>query len=412
MTHRADEHPSRPSVRKPNWLRIAELEWSLLVVRDSVEGLANGQRHMSLPLYAQLRALLLEKRRGNEPLLPALSREVGMELSLFIGPPVSPDTSREGMLIDIGGLPISSERLSTDQIEVPIAAALDHRVLRVGADLFTVGQLIKIGAEKAGGAHHPEVVPARVARLLTFRQLGLQPLTMLLVAVGRAILRLGRLLLASLCDLDLHLIAVFRAERTAVLCLFDAYDPETEARILLSLDPIGRVTASVVSVDGLTWQVTSEARVKDEARCHVYVGMRLSTLMGTEVTVAINGQPAGRFTLPIPTVLSGFQQDYEVQFNAARDNTTLTGHFALGSVLLSPAGVDLTADAAHFLEHATGASVTEERYLLFKPGDTLRFGTRASRRSTSSGSTLRTVEPDSNEPPYNQTLGQVLAAWH
>lgn len=411
MTQRADEHPSRPNVRKPDWLRIAELEWSLLVVRDSVEGLANGQRHMALPLSAQLRALLLEKRRGNAPLLLSLSREAGVELSLFIGPAVSPDASREGMLIDIGGVPISSERLSTDQIEVPIAKALDHLVLRIGADLFTIGQLIKIGAEKAGGAHHPEVVPARVARLLTFRQLGLQPLTMLLVAVGRAVLRLGRLLLASLCDLDLHLIAVFRAERTAVLCLFDAYDPETEARIRLLLDPIGHLTASVVSVDGMTWQVTSETIVTNETRCHLYVGMRLSTLMGTEVTIAINGQSAGRFTLQIPTVLSGFQQDYEVRFNAARDNTTLTGHFALGSVQLSPAGVDLTADAARFLEHATGTSATDERYLLFEPGDTLRFGTLASRRPTSLDGTPDTTGQDSNEPLYPQTLDQVVAAW-
>lgn len=398
---------SRKGVKKPDWLRLAELEQSLLVVRDAVEALDAGRGHQSLALAAQLRALLVEKRRKNPPLLLAIADELRVQLTLFIGPPISADPSREEMLIDLGGMPVTANRLAADQQEIPLAEVLDHRVLRVRGDTYSIGQLIKIGAEKAGGAHHPEVVPEDVARLLTFRQLGIQPLKMVLVAVGRAVLRLGFGVLRSLCDLDMHLVAVFPSNRSAVLCVFDAYDPETEARIVVLLDPLGRITLSVVSVDGTGWTVLSEALVSAEMRIHLCVSIRLTASMHTEVSMSIAGRPAGRFSFTKPSVLSGFLQDYVYMFNGARDNTLLSGGFALASIQFGPAGEDLATDAAVFAENAAPSAPSSERYLMIPPGLNLSFGTKANR-----GTSGEQSSPTGEEtPPYDLSFEQVVSLY-
>lgn len=403
----ASEKKSRAGVMKPDWLRLAELEQSLLVVRDAVEALDAGRGHQSLALAAQLRSLLVEKRRKNPPLLLAIADELGIELTLFIGPPISAEPSREEMIIDLGGMPVSADRLAADQREIPLVEVLNHRVLRVRGDTYSIGQLIKIGAEKAGGAHHPEVVPEDVARLLTFRQLGIQPLKMVLVAIGRTVLRLGCSVLRALCDLDLHLVAVFRANRSSVVCIFDAFDPETEARIVVLLDPLGRLTLSVVAVDGTGWTVVSDALVSAEQRIHLSVSIRLSVMMHTEVSIAISGRPAGRYTFTKPSVLSGFLQDYAYMFNGARDNTSLSGGFALARIQFGPAGEDLAADAALFAENAEPSAPSSERYLMLPPGLNLSFGTKAA-QEVADGHSVPLGEPS---PPHDLSLEQVISRW-
>lgn len=47
--------------------RIQELLQALQVIRDSIEAVRQGKLHQIIPVYGQLRALLSEKSKGNDP---------------------------------------------------------------------------------------------------------------------------------------------------------------------------------------------------------------------------------------------------------------------------------------------------------------------------------------------------------
>jgi hypothetical protein len=366
----------RPKVlTKPDWLRLAELEQSLLVIRDALDGLEVNRVHQMLPLSGQLRALLVEKRRENPPLLIELAAALGVDIRLFAGPEIGNDATDQEMLLDVGGTPLSSERLSADQDELSVEQFLSRRMLRVKGTSYSIAQIIKLAAEKAGGAHHPRNVPEDILELLTFRSSGFRPLPMALMSIGRAVLRIGRDLIRRICDLDLHVIVILPTQRTSSICLLDAHDPATGAKITLAVDALGRVSVTVVAVDGWAWQVHSETIVAPMQPLHILFSARLTTRLETEASIHVDGQLAARVTYQRPTMMSDFAQDYEIVCNRAFDNSTLTGEFGLATMSIVAAGQNAYDDAD--LLHEMKERRESDRWLLFLAGDTLQFSTRA-----------------------------------
>jgi hypothetical protein len=123
----------------------------------------------------------------------------------------------------------------------------------------------------------------------------------------------------------------------------------------------------------------------------------------TDARLFVNGAPAGQFTSLKPALLSSAEQDYEVMSNRAFDNSTLTGEFGLGGVLISQGGFNLADDAEVLSEMLNPA----DRYLLFTPGDTLHFGTRSSGAAPAPAAGSTAVE----QPPDNLALAQLRARW-
>jgi hypothetical protein len=386
----------RTAVKKPDWLRLTEFQQSLLVVKDSVDGIGAGRAYLLLPLAAQLRALLVEKRRDNCALLLSVAAEFGAELTVFAGPQVAGSSDAAATLIDWGAQPFSAERQSADQTELSINQFLDWRVLRINGNAFSVGQLIKIAAEKGGGAHHPAAVPPDVIELLTFRALGLSPLRSILTAVGGVVLALGSAMLRLLTDLDVHVIVMLPQDRTTIICLLDAHDPLTGGRIQMNVDPLGRVVAHCVGVDSFWWRLASSDLLTPDERSHVMLSVRVSATLHTEASISLNSAPATKLDMPQPTLLSNAEQDYEIMTNRAFDNSTLSGEFALASIAMARAGQNLADDASLLLDRARLPDAENERYLLLRPGEALQFGTRASGAAPPppSGSTVVDSPPD------------------
>jgi|GEM_PF-6923292 len=360
-------------IPKPDWLRLTGLEQALLVVRDSLDGIRSGKGYFALPLAGQLRALLADRRRDSPALLPKMADELGVGISIFAAPEINAEGTGE-LIINLGGHPISFDRLSSDQVEVTLDAALDRRVLRIKQSEYTVRELIKIAAEKGGGAHHPPGVPEADYDLLTFRELGLRPMQIVLESMGQVSLSVGRALIRELCDLDLHVVVVLPPTRTTIICLVDARDPESGARLSLHMDPLGRVILHAVGVDGSWLRLASDSLAPSAKQVHVMASLRLSPALHTVAAIAIDGTPAGQIDVAKPTLLSSSQQDYEVIINRAFDNSTLTGEFALARVAIARAGFNLVEDAEIVQEMAAPA----ERFNHFLAGDTLQFGTRSS----------------------------------
>jgi hypothetical protein len=70
--------------------RIFELSQSLQAIRDSLGAIRQGKLYQFIPLYGQLRALLL-KSRMNEPLLLSLAKSLSQELMIYCMDKADPD---------------------------------------------------------------------------------------------------------------------------------------------------------------------------------------------------------------------------------------------------------------------------------------------------------------------------------
>ena len=122
------------------------------------------------PLYGQLRLLLSEKRRDIKPLLFHVAELLKEELKMNCVPPLvqAPCFPRENtlLLIEPGGPEISSERQLAAQQEYDLESFLDEELINFMGKILSIRDLIKVSAEKLGGAHNPDHMPDYSARLM------------------------------------------------------------------------------------------------------------------------------------------------------------------------------------------------------------------------------------------------------
>ncbi len=147
-----------------------ELLLSLQVVRDASRGLQNGAAHQVLPLAGQLRALLLEKRRDAHALLLHFATVAGVEPRLYVMP--DPQTALLPHLpqpdVLISGFPFSTSRVLPKQVEIPLGDLVGRELVRHEARGYTIEELIKYYANRAGGSHYSRSIPESFARLLSY----------------------------------------------------------------------------------------------------------------------------------------------------------------------------------------------------------------------------------------------------
>ena len=203
-------------IPKPLTYRIQELIQSLQVVGDSVEAVQQRRLYQLIPLYGQLRALLCEKSKSNQPLLLTIAREIGMQLSLYCMPDVNdknvPLGFKEDLVLHLSGFPVSIEKELPGQHIVKLEDFLNRKILffkgrehREGK--YSVGEIITFFANKAGGAHFSPDLPKDFAQLLSFGLFGQPVLVKALIQIAQITYHLGLKLLRSLAEFEIHLLA-------------------------------------------------------------------------------------------------------------------------------------------------------------------------------------------------------------
>ena len=115
-------------IPKPLALRIRELIQSLLVLRDAIEKVSGGHFHQFIPIYGQLRALLVEKSKGNKSLLIDLANIVRQPLELWCMKPVEPEQF-PALVLCMSGFPVSLHQQLPGQEKISIEKFLKHKFL-------------------------------------------------------------------------------------------------------------------------------------------------------------------------------------------------------------------------------------------------------------------------------------------
>lgn len=166
----ADQEQAEPPVNVEKGLGAltTELIQSLRVVRDSLRGLESGQQHQVIPLSGQLRGLLLERRKDSHALLLEVARRLGYEAKILVGREA--DAPFESALKDatlvILGFPFSLERETGAQRSISLGSLESFKLVKHEDKLYTVGNVVKWYANKAGGSHFAKNLPRTFALLL------------------------------------------------------------------------------------------------------------------------------------------------------------------------------------------------------------------------------------------------------
>ena len=186
-------------VKKPLLQLCSELAHSLAAMSECVSAVEADRYFMLGPLYGQLRLLLTEKRRDTEPLLFHVAELLKEELKIYCVPPLvqAPCYSRENtlLLIEPSGPEISSGRQLAAQKEYDLQSFLDEELINFTGKILSIRDLIKVSAEKLGGAHNPGHMPDYLARLMRI-QIGNYPAFVpTLLRFAKTVIDLGRRLL-------------------------------------------------------------------------------------------------------------------------------------------------------------------------------------------------------------------------
>jgi hypothetical protein len=253
--------------------RMKELMRALMVLRDAVQLVERGERHHMLPVFGLLRSLLAEKSRSNKPLLLDLASLLGKELYLYAFPGTDKDqfpTLSAPPVLRVGGLPVSLFQTNPHQLRLSVDEFLTQRMLVYNDRHYTRAEVIKMFAEKAGGAHFPERVPADFSAINAFEINGEPAIHNALLQLAHLTLAAGVELLRQLSDFSVYFTLVIPPDGLSKpSVLFDAAYPETSMRMWVALAPFSYLTFGVIGLDGIRAQVTSERLLNRTAPIHV-----------------------------------------------------------------------------------------------------------------------------------------------
>ncbi|MBY5163154.1 hypothetical protein [Salsipaludibacter albus] len=157
--------PKPRAVVKPLAARISELLQGLLVVRDASAAINAGKTYQAIALSGQIRALLLERRKDASPLLLTILEELGLSHQIFVMPSYSgPDLPSPKF--HVLGPPITRTRVLTAQVPLALGDLGAHPVVSVDGEEFDLAFIVRLLANKGGGAHYSKTMPTTFAWML------------------------------------------------------------------------------------------------------------------------------------------------------------------------------------------------------------------------------------------------------
>jgi hypothetical protein len=317
-------------IPKPLGYRLQELIQSLQVISDSLEGVQQGRLYQLIPLYGQLRALLSEKSKDNQPLLLTIAEKFGMELNLYCMSDVDDKdfTSefKQDLALHLSGFPVSIEQELPGQHIIKLEDFLNRKILffkgreyRKGK--YSVEEIITFFANKAGGAHFSPDLPIDFAQLLSFGLFGQPVLVRALIQIAEITYQLGLKLLRSLAEFEIHLLVFIpQQELSQTGYIFDNRYPDSHMRISFCLGPGMRLKFVVTGIQGLTSTVGNN-RIIDWKKPHYFVlTLAIIDRLQTKLEILVDGESFGGVTVPHPLFVVNDPLNYISYYNRSHDS--------------------------------------------------------------------------------------------
>jgi len=187
-------------VRKSRQQRLEELRQALVVIETGLQSaLQTGEQAHFLPVVGQLRALLVAS--GQTPLLLDLARELGFPLEFYSIPLGALDNDEMAAILGPSRIQWTGDSLGPHpdppllSQKVTIEAWLASTQVVVGQQKISGEELLRMVANKLGGAHYDPTMPPELAAQAAFRLGGVPSMYLTLARLGEVVVHLGRALL-------------------------------------------------------------------------------------------------------------------------------------------------------------------------------------------------------------------------
>lgn len=162
-----EEYNEGKSVRKSIAQRNEELEKAIRLLNDAIEKVQQGEDHYFIIISGQLRALVATGSRSLNPLLLNLADDKGISLKCW-GLSVTEQyiNFKESMVFSlfptriVGHKPYNVPNVKKYNFK----EWLNEIVLVFGDDTYTPNEIIRLYAEKEGGAHYDYTLPLKLLR--------------------------------------------------------------------------------------------------------------------------------------------------------------------------------------------------------------------------------------------------------
>ncbi|MBL6934357.1 MAG: hypothetical protein ISR48_03005 [Alphaproteobacteria bacterium] len=361
---------SRPKeIAKSLNYRVRELTHALSIIRDSLSAVRNGKIHQLIPMYGQLRALLYEKSRKHRPLLLSVAEELSQPLTFYCMPN-DPENRppQENLLLHLRGAPFSIHQQLTSQTVVELEEFLDLNLIYFKEKDYPVSEIIKLFAEKAGGAHYPHKIPEDFANLLSFELYGQKVVENYFCQIAEIVFQLGVGLVQKISEMEVSMVFYLPAQKiTSPKFIVDLIYANTPMRINLCIHSGSLIRLGIVDLRGCRAEIGSNQRIDFDKPHYVSTSFNIKDDLTSELVLYIDGEVVGRREIDEPFEVRNDFPFYEQYYNRAAIEDEIQPSLKIGIAEIMTYGTSLTlpdrGKLFHYMEQ--DLNEPEKKYIWF-----------------------------------------------
>ena len=372
-------------IPKPLPHRVQELIQSMLVLRDCIEHVRSGKFYHFIPIYGQLRALLIEKSNKNKPLLVDLASILKQPMNIWCMGPAGPDEMpmpeewKAAMVFNVSGFPVSLHQQLAAQKLISIEELLEHKIIYYDKHHYKTSEIIGFFANNAGGSHYSTKIKKDFAQMLTIGLNGQPVLINFLLQIAEVTYELGLRVLKRLNDLEIHLAAIIgEQEVEGNRYLFDTKYPDTPMRASIVLRNGNGIVFQVTGLDGTRTQVVTNRIMALKTPHYIVFLHQIDNKLRTKMKILVDGETYGEFVFDAPCFFVNELRAQITYHNRSVDEDNTGAKWAMFSLAMTdPEGsvTDRSRLFVHFSEllsddEKSGVVYMSDGYSHAEPGTT------------------------------------------
>jgi len=327
---------SSEKLKKAPIVRYNELFKSLCIIRDSIDMVYNGKIHQLIPLYGQLRSLLIDNSKKNIPLLKEMASISGVELTVYYFGFNDSKIIEKKPLYEMNNIITLDQEFDSQEL-INIFDIIDQTVVNVSDNTYSYRELIKILAEKSGGAHYATQIEQHVAELFSSDNIkinGLSPNETFILKLSEIISNLGLKIIRKYNTLQfLFSFQLLDLKLNNECVLFDYYLPNTQLRLQIFISSELRLGITIIDLNGICQSFISDNyQIEYNKFSLAEIGFSTKDDLLNEIVIIVNNELHLSETTAIPLLIINEIQNVDFYMNRTIENENAGCNIAHGSL--------------------------------------------------------------------------------
>lgn len=272
--------------RKSTGVRYIELFQSLQIIRDCLDLIIKkGKSYQIVPISGQLRGILISSNKPLEPLFFEVHKMLREDTSVYIESPIDFDTKVNGATF-FYEIPVPSLcKTEEKNYKIRLQDWLNLKIIRAESD-YSIAELIKLIADKKGGAHYDEAMKKKDADLTRFRIANHKIVDEAIILISNIILQKGHRLLKKGFDFHYYVrLELNYGELEVEKNIIRHQDDRSWIAFSITLRPNGSLWLNLIGPYAITASCLIMENVPKEKRIIINLSYELKDDMTSEVCI-------------------------------------------------------------------------------------------------------------------------------